>query len=145
MSEAGVVVGVDGSPASQRALKWAAHEAKIRQTDVAAVIVDPQPTLAPYAPMPADPREQRLSKLREILDRTVDAALGPEPEVTVHKHVVEGRVADVLAEYAKDADLLVLGNSKPERVESTLAPTIRNCIRHARSHIVVVNTDNPDL
>lgn len=143
-SIARVVVGVDGGAPSVRALRWAANEAALRHTDLAAVIVDPQVNLAPYAPVSTEPPARRRAALRRLLDEAVAEAVGPQSPVAVHEYVEEGSVADVLARYAKDAELLVLGNSEAERVESTLAPTIRSCIRRATCHIVVVSDGDKD-
>ena len=143
-SPAGVVVGVDGAAPSIPALRWAATEAALRQTDLAVVMVGADIVVAPYAPVRPEPAEQRRADLRRALGAAITAAVGPHPPVVVHQYVEEGRPAEILARYAQGADLLVLGNRTTGRTASSLAPTIRGCIRRAACHIVVVRDENGD-
>lgn len=143
-SPTGVVVGVDGSAPSVVALRWAAKEAELRHTDLTAVIVDAEIVPAPYAPVRSEPIERRRAELRRVLDEAIAAAVGSHPSVVVHQHVEEGRPAEILARYAKHAELLVLGNREHGRVAASLAPTIRGCIRRAACHVVVVRDEDGD-
>ena len=105
-----VVVGVDGTPRTVTALRWAASEALRRDAELHAVLAcGDAPRRASYAPVSAasDPVEcARLGE--EKLAAAVAAAIGGTPPVPVST-VVDGRApVPALLDHAKDAELLVL-------------------------------------
>src|SRR5690606_5197132 len=97
-----VVVGVDGSDSSLRALQWAAHEAGQRGGTVQAVTAwrwdVPGGGIAAEGPADADARERAA----QMLEQAVAALTGDTPTAS---EVVEGRPAEVLADASRDADL----------------------------------------
>jgi nucleotide-binding universal stress UspA family protein len=106
-----VLVGVDGSPQSHKALAWAAAEAADHQADLVVVNVwehtVPPPTGSVsvserYVPDPSQRTAEGL--LREIKE-----VLGEDPLVLVQPRVKQGVPAKVLIEESRDADLLVVG------------------------------------
>jgi nucleotide-binding universal stress UspA family protein len=106
-----IVVGVDGSPGSRKALAWAAAEAATHGSDLH-VVNAWEHTLMPPAGsvtvsehyVPDD--SQRTS---DDLVRVIKEELGEEPPVVVQPLVRQGRPAKVLIEESTDADLLVVG------------------------------------
>jgi nucleotide-binding universal stress UspA family protein len=105
-----IVVGVDGSPSSRKALTWAAAEAAEHGADLTVVNVW-EHTLPPPAGGPtasehvADPGHRTPDELvADIRD-----ALGEDPPVRVQPQVTQGNPARVLIEQSSDADLLVVG------------------------------------
>ncbi|MGY0459322.1 universal stress protein [Kitasatospora sp. cg17-2] len=50
----GIVVGVDGSPSSQKALRWAVEQARLTGATVEAVLCWTLPTVYGRAPMSVD-------------------------------------------------------------------------------------------
>jgi nucleotide-binding universal stress UspA family protein len=86
-----IVAGVSGSPASARALRWAADEAQRRQGHLKAVLVwriEPRAFYAPsLAPQDLAARQQRA---RDELSATVRGVLGPEMAAEVTTEVTEG-------------------------------------------------------
>ena len=52
-THSGVVVGVDGSPSSTMAVRWAAREATMRNIGLTLVHVLEPPAVWPAAPIPA--------------------------------------------------------------------------------------------
>ena len=106
-----VLVGVDGSPPSHKALAWAAAEAADHRADLVVVNVwehtIPPPTGSVsvserYVPDPSQRTAEDL--LREIKE-----VLGEDPPVLVQPRVKQGSPAKVLIEASADADLLVVG------------------------------------
>ena len=106
-----VVVGVDGSPHSHKALAWAAAEAVDHRADLVVVNVAehtmPPPTGSAsvserFGPDPAQRTAEDL--LREIKE-----VLGEDPPVPVQPRIKQGVAAKVLIELSSDADLLVVG------------------------------------
>lgn len=106
-----IVVGVDGSDSSRKALTWAAAEAAGHGADLIVVNVWEHTLLPPagsvsvsehYVPDPS----QRTA---EDLLRVIKEELGEEPPILVQPHVKQGRPAKVLIEESAAADLLVVG------------------------------------
>jgi nucleotide-binding universal stress UspA family protein len=80
MNSSEIVVGVDGSPASHAALRWAVRRAALDKATVIAVEVGPHPRLAPgtsYAVSPYGvvPPLERITHPARLRD-AVQAALG---------------------------------------------------------------------
>ncbi len=141
-----IVVGVDGSLPSLFALRWAGREARLRGAELCAVTVDADADTryAPYAPPPpATARAERWSALRRTLADSISTALGPCPDVAVHEHVEEGKPVAVLARFAADAELLVLGSRQQYGdLGPALSPIVRSCIRTVTCPVVVINHDD---
>jgi nucleotide-binding universal stress UspA family protein len=108
----GIVVGVDGSHHSTRALEWAVDEAALRQAPLTVLAVHPVAAdifgLAPQI-YPAD--EEARAKVEQATQELVDGVLsgrrGQAPAVTVR--AVNGIPADELIQASAAADLLVVG------------------------------------
>jgi len=98
-----IVVGVDGSPASRRALHLAAEQALVTGQAVRAVLVR-------YYPVdPADdPVWTRAGE--KILRETVQSTVPAELASRVEQQVLHGDPARSLLHAAVGADLLVMGN-----------------------------------
>lgn len=130
-----VVVGVDGSPESLAALRWAADYAEHADLPLRAVIAWQQRTGFGFVP---SGREGLHEEARRTLERAVHKVLG-EPGAGVAQAVVEGRPEDVLVEASRAASLLVVG----ERGYSSVAGLLLGhcgeaCVRHAACTVVVV-------
>jgi len=107
-----IVVGVDGSPGSRRALTWAAAEAAEHGADLVVVNVWEHTLLPPagsvsvsehYVP---DPSQRTAEDLLGVIKEE----LGEDPPVRVQPHVKQGRPAKVLIDESANADMLVVGN-----------------------------------
>jgi nucleotide-binding universal stress UspA family protein len=134
-----IVVGVDGSDSSRRALEWAAGHAADHDTAIHAVMAwgwDGAEAEVVYATPPAE--EQRQAG--EVLDRQVKEVIarhGSSRPITAK--VVEGRPADVLIAAARNADLLVLGSHGHNRLRhAVLGSVSEECIRKATCPMVVI-------
>jgi nucleotide-binding universal stress UspA family protein len=98
-----IVAGVDGSPASAAALRWAAAEARRRGARLSVVVAYRHDiTLQP--PVGSD----AWHAASDALDRALRAA-GVDPD-DVEAHLVDGSPAACLAAVAHGADLLVIGH-----------------------------------
>ncbi len=106
-----IVVGVDGSPSSRTALKWASAEAVDHRADLVVINVW-EHTLPPptgsvsvsehYVPEPSQRTPDDLVKI-------IKEVLGEDPPVLVQPHVKQGNPAKILIEQSETADLLVVG------------------------------------
>ncbi len=138
-----IVVGIDGSAASERALRWALEEARYRQGAVAVVHAWEYPTMAltPYGgtavPVltPSD-----LERVAETLAHEVVASVvGESPPVPVETLVRRGHPAEVLVEAAKGADLLVVGSRGRGGFTGMLLGSVSTqVVHHATCPVVIV-------
>lgn len=100
-----VVVGVDGSPNSEAALRWALKDAEKHQGEVTAVFA----WQVPFSSFPGLYDREALEKAaKEYLIEKV-SAVAPQPAVPLLTVVAEGDPAESLLAAAQDADVLVLG------------------------------------
>lgn len=131
-----IVVGVDGSPAGQRALRWAVSEARRRGVSVHAVIAWRWDT--------AEGIDIISSAAAEDAARTLGQELQSLPvqerdKVQLVTDVVEGRPADVLTKAAQGADLLVIGShGHSHRLQEVLGSVAEECVRNAVCPVVVL-------
>ncbi len=104
-----IVVGIDGSPVSVSALRYAIREAQLRGDRVRAVTAWHVPAVAygagltPAVPYPADYKQAAADLLARSL-----AEVDPG-DVPVEGVVREGESGHVLIEEAQDAEQLVVG------------------------------------
>ncbi|MFE7753265.1 universal stress protein [Streptomyces sp. NPDC057428] len=135
-----IIVGVDGSEASKRALRWALEEAEARHATVKAVtawqLPDDARGMVPHRESFADSE----SAARQALDdtvRDVTSAMGLDaPEINVR----EGHPAEVLVSEAREADLVVVGNRGHGRFAETLLGSVgQRVIEHAACPVVVTH------
>src|SRR5690242_15739206 len=104
-----VVVGVDGSEPSKRALRWGLFLARTTGAEIDAVTAWTFPALAAMGgtwPAEWNPEQDAA----DVLHQTVMEVLGEQPLVPVHEIVVEGGAARALLDASKDARILVLGS-----------------------------------
>jgi len=137
-----IVVGVDGSDSSKRALQWAADQANYIGAELNIVTTWEYPTTFGWAP-PYPPRFDPEGDTRKALEETVDAVLGAEPAVPVRLTVIEGHPALVLVDAAKGAEMLVVGSRGHGAFMGMLLGSVsEHCASHAPCPVVVVR--HPD-
>lgn len=135
-SEHLIVVGVDGSAASLRALRWALEQARRTGATITAVMIWTVPELYDW-PMPT--AEQLNTATKNALRDTVHAAV-PEAELPhIRLHAVGGHPAEVLLDCAGSAELLVVGHrGMGNFARALIGSTARYCVDHATCPVVVV-------
>ena len=105
-----VVVGVDSSVASHRALRWAASAARQRDATLVAVHAWQVASASPAEVLhPSPDLRAPGDRARERLRCWIDETLGDEPGIPVELTVHRGSPLDHLLEHAATADLVVLG------------------------------------
>lgn len=106
-----IVVGVDGSPGSRKALVWAAAEAADHGADLVVVNIW-EPTLLPASgsgSVSERAQPETSDEGGEDLRQLITDELGDNPPVLVRPRVKRGRPAKVLIRESAGADLLVVG------------------------------------
>lgn len=138
-----IVVGVDGSPGSYAALRWAAGQARQVGAAIDAVYV-----LEPIVPLDftgagyiavaqLDTRALHASG-QELLHKVLaETAIGDS--VTVHPVVVEhASPGQALVRAASNASMLVVGAHHHHGLGLLLGSTGANCVRKATCPVVVI-------
>ena len=143
-----IVVGVDESPASLAALRWAAREAGLRATRLQVVCAWERARwrVAPYASRPHHlaGRDEDRATASARLEGAVRTTLGPAPAVPVTVEVTEGLATQVLLDRAAGAELLVLGGVASTGRDA-IGPVARDCLRHPPCPIVVVSWERAEI
>lgn len=133
-----IVVGVDGSEGSRRALLWAAREATERHGTVEAVMSWNWDGLETPAVVAATPAEAQAWAAKDLDDALVDVRAA-FPHLVIAAEVVQGQPATVLTRAAEGADMLVLGSHGHGRMfHAVLGSVSEECIRKAVCPVLVV-------
>jgi len=132
-----IVVGVDGSPSSRAALRWAVRQARLTDGTVDAVIGWEYPATYGWGGELAS--GDYAAWAGKALAAAVSEELGPDRPVAVRERVECGNSAEVLLAAARDADLLVLGNrGHGGFTEALLGSVGQHCVQHAGCPVVIV-------
>jgi len=123
----GIVVGVDGSPESEGALRWAARQARAAGCSLHAVLVGELQLAYGFIDRP---EPDWAAHAQHVLSGVVDDALGAEAAM-VHLEVMEGPPAEMLLRRATNADLLVLGSRGRGGFKGLLLGSVS---QHAAAH-----------
>jgi nucleotide-binding universal stress UspA family protein len=148
-----VVVGVDGSAASQQALLFAAREAALRKAVLRIVTSHDLQALASGYTGGFDmgfeigPLENGLQQAAEALVKaaadTVGGTSATEAPIAVETFALEGRASRVLLDIAKDAALLVVGaRGAGAFTRLMLGSTSTEVVHHAHLPVTVVPSDD---
>jgi nucleotide-binding universal stress UspA family protein len=135
-----IVVGIDGSPAAQRALAWAVTEVDRRRepTSVQAITTwkwDPADEPESVAVRPLDPRDAA----ERVLTHAIAVARAVSPDVAIAGEVLEGDPAATLIRASTGADMLVLGSHGHSEVYHAVLGSVADaCVRGATCPVVVI-------
>ena len=139
-----IVVGVDGSPHSNAALRWSLDQAQARGGAVTAVLA----WQVPFVSIPgAFDRDELEQAAKDFLIEKV-SAVAPSPKVPLLPLVAEGDPAESLVLAAKDADLLVVGTrGRSPFMGSVLGAVGLRCAAGARCPVTLIKlpSEEPEL
>ncbi len=138
-ASAPVVVGIDGSPESVTALRWAAEHARSRRLPLEVIhawsISETEALRVDDLFHVAENRDRDRRKIEELLGRTIDA--GQRADVTLR--LLDGNPVGVLLDAAERASLLVVGSRGQGGVTRLLlGSTSDACLQHASCNVAVV-------
>ena len=110
-----IVVGVDASPSSRAALRWAVRYASLAGGTVDAVQArhaPPVDAIGGFGQSPAEVDDEDVvaDEARRALDAVVNEEVKPDDRHLVTCRVFDGHPAEALMTAAADADLLVVGS-----------------------------------
>jgi nucleotide-binding universal stress UspA family protein len=140
-----IVVGVDGSPSSRAALRWAVRQAVLTGGTVDAVMAWQFPRIlrtAAWAPIYVDEAAGLEEDARKTLDAVISDEVKPGDSQLVTTRVVQGDPYVVLREAAADADLLVLGSRGHGGFADALLGSVgQYCVHHAHCPVLIMRGD----
>ena len=136
-----IVVGVDGSPQAEIALRAAIVEAKAWDAELIAVTGVPLGQgvgMLSWLPAAID-REQVLADVTEGLNVVIDRALVDHPGFSVRRHVLDGSGAELLTEFSTATDLIIVGSrGRGGFAGLLLGSTSQAVLHHASCPVMVV-------
>jgi nucleotide-binding universal stress UspA family protein len=146
-SVAPIVVGVDGSPSSRAALRWAVTQARLTGSTVDAVIAWQIPAVfanSGWAPIYVEEQGDFEKEARKTIETVISEEVEPADSRRVSSLVRAGHPAEVLLAAAADADLLVVGRrGHGSFAEALLGSVSQHCVHHAPCPVLIVRGD-PD-
>lgn len=138
-----VVVGVDGSKASERALRWARYFADNADMTLEAVMAW-QHTVdwAPVVPVEMTVDINQHAHAEQALRACIDRAFGDDPPKHLKLHTAEGNPAKVLIDRSRKALMVVLGSRGHGGFSGLMLGSVSTLVaRHAACPVLIVHGD----
>ncbi|HTW01859.1 MAG TPA: universal stress protein [Streptosporangiaceae bacterium] len=139
----GIVVGVDGSPNSERALDWAMNQAAAVRVPLTVIAVHEVPkSYWGGIPVIGPADAPLLEKLRQAAEEMTQRAAsrlgdGGPPSVTVH--AVSGFVVKELVDASQDADLVVVGSRGGSGFARVVMGSVSSeVVQHSACPVVII-------
>jgi nucleotide-binding universal stress UspA family protein len=145
----GIVVGVDGSPASRVAADWAARDAALRHVPLTIVHVLPSDEVGPWVDLPVsdDYLAERDRRAAQIIDDALGVVADAESdtrEIRVDHRVVSGPKVPALVDMSKDADMMVVGCRGIGGVQGLLLGSVSSgLVHHSHCPVAVIHDEDP--
>ena len=141
-----IIVGIDGSAHSQRALEWAVHEAALRQVPLSVIAVY-RTVVAYWGGAVVFPEDHAIAdKTRAVTQEATEKALalaGDTRPLNVTVEVVSGIPAEELINASKGADLIVVGSRGTGGFARLLLGSVGTQVaHHAHCPIVVIPAED---
>lgn len=132
-----IVVGVDGTPASDRALGWALDEAAVRGSALHVVNAWQYEALTDWTEATA---QQQQAASEQLVDQAVRRASEGRAELpAIERKCLRGDAAEVLESASEGAAMLVVASHTDHRIRQlVLGSTSMHVVRHAHAPIVVI-------
>jgi nucleotide-binding universal stress UspA family protein len=147
----GIVVAVDGSPASKVATDWAARDAAMRHVPLTLVHVLPEPMIGMWPePMLLDDfsswRDTHGHQILEEARHVADRAMLDDRPVAVDQRSYTGAIVPTLVDLSKDATMIVVGCRGLGTVKRQLLGSVSNgLVHHAHCPVAVIHDDEDPL
>jgi nucleotide-binding universal stress UspA family protein len=144
----GVVVGVDGSPSSTMAVRWAAREATMRNVGLTLVHVSNPPAVWPAAPIPAEIYQRHREEARKVLADAIkvaeDSVEGNRPKID--SELLSAAPVPTLIDLSKEAHMMVVGCRGHDALQQTLLGSVSiGLLHHAHCPVAVIHDEAPIL
>src|SRR5215208_7414421 len=143
----GIVVGVDGSPASKVAVNWATREASIRDLPLSLIHVIPAslPRTWPQVPNPPELRhwyELNGGEVLALARQLAEATTKGSNSIEVSSEIISGSPPATLIDLSKEAELVVVGCRGLGMVARRLLGSVSSALlHHAHCPVAVIHDD----
>jgi nucleotide-binding universal stress UspA family protein len=142
----GIIVGVDGSPASDSAVRWAAHDAAIRGVPLTLMRVEnPAAPTWSQAPILEQLKGWQESEGRSMLANARKIAqdtVGEKAEIPINVEFLFSATVPTLIELSQDAELVVVGtDGRGALTRGLLGSVSSGLVRHARCPVAVIHEE----
>ncbi len=147
MAPPGIVVGVDGSPASRVAVDWAARDAALRNVGLTLVHVA-NGMVAPWSqtPLPTGFGDWQQKRGREFIDDAVGivqaATKGSDP-IRVKTEMYYSAAVPTLVDMSKGAEMVVVGRRAGGAFGGPLGSVSNALVHHAHCPVAVIHDEDP--
>jgi nucleotide-binding universal stress UspA family protein len=143
----GIVVAVDGSPASDAATSWAARDAGLRNIPLTVVSVVTTPTAAfppvPYPDSLGVRLEDQGRKAAAHAVKIAEDAMPTDRKVPVKSEIVFATPAQALVEMSDEAQMIVVGSSgKGMLARGVLGSVSSSVVQHANCPVAVIRDED---
>ncbi len=139
-----VVVGVDGSPTSLQALRWAKFLADTTGSTMQAVIAWQPPAEYGWSGLGWPTDWDPAADAGRVLDEAVRSTFGAEPPAGLERTVHEGNAAQALLDAGHGARQLVVGSRGHGGFAGLLLGSVSAaCAEHATCPVLVVHGSTP--
>src|SRR6201997_5595017 len=144
----GIVVGVDGSPASKVAVYWAGQEAAMRHVPLTLVyVVNPMLPTSRHVPVPIEfeqwQREQAkiyIERAREVVEEN---AKNGRP-AKINSEVFFAATVPTLVDMSKEAEMVVVGCRGRDAFARVLLGSVSTgLVHHAHCPLAVIHDEDP--
>ena len=146
MTKNGILVAIDGSAESDAAVRWAAHEAAMRQAPITLMhVVVPVVTSWPVPSLQAEFNEWQEDNARQVIEgaeKMLRADVGAAAVSDLHSQIEHAYVVPALVSASKDAEMVVVGSRGLGAVgRAVLGSTSGGLLRHAHCPVAVIHAD----
>lgn len=150
LTEPNILVGVDGSPASDCAVAWAARDAAMRGARLSIVhAVKPIGVMLPAMPAPASFTRWQAERAQVIVDDADEIArrsTAGHEAARVESGVVFAPVVPALIDLSKEAQLVVVGSRGLGALARTILGSVStSLIQHAHCPVAVIHDEEPPM
>lgn len=147
-THSGIVVGVDGSPASTVAVYWAGREAAMRNLPLTLVyVVNPIIPSSAQVAVPLDFEQWQKEEARRIIDAAVkiveENAETGQP-IQINSEVFFGSTVPTLVDLSKEAQMIVVGcRGRGAVARVVLGSVSTGLVHHAHCPVAVIHDEDP--
>src|ERR1700758_335315 len=143
----GIVVGVDGSPASNFAVCWAARDAAMRHIPLTLVHMVNAVTMWPQVPMSSEAVAWQEDDGRRILDEAVkiaEDAAKTYRRIEISSELLHSPPVPTLAEMSQEAEMVAVGcYGRGALGRLILGSVSSGVVRHAHCPVAIIRDEDP--
>jgi nucleotide-binding universal stress UspA family protein len=142
----GIIVGIDGSPSSDAAVGWAAHDAAIRGLQLTIVYVEnPVAPTWSQAPILEESAGEQEAEDRGLLDKAATIArdvIADAAQIHINGELLSSPIVPALVDQSKDAELIVVGSrGRGALSRGFLGSVSAGLIRHAHCPVALIRDE----